>query len=76
MVNWVDILHRIDDNSFQNLYIFETTNQTHCAALYQNVTLSQQLQGFQSVTIGPNESLSSFDKPLFVPDVGSDFDYF
>lgn len=68
MVNWMNILHSIDNDSFQNFDIFETSNNADSTTLNQNITFSQQLECFQCVSIGANQSLSSFDESLFVSD--------
>lgn len=73
VIDRVNILHGINNDPPQNLNILEPSNNTNCATLHQNVTLSEKFQSFKSISIRANQSLPSFYESLFVPDIGSNF---
>lgn len=76
MVNGMNILHSVDNDSFKDFDIFKTANNTDSTTLNQNITLSQQLKCFQCISIWANKSLSSFNESLFVSDKRPDFNDF
>ena len=41
VIDWMHILHGIDDYSPQNFDLFESTNDAYCAPLHENITLCQ-----------------------------------
>jgi len=75
-VDGVSILHAVDYNSLHCLQIFKFTHHRNSVTLHKDVALIKQLQGFEGHAVGANETLSTLDEFLAIPDDSTDLDHF
>ena len=70
------VVHGVDDYFSNCFELLEVAHGWHSVALYQNVAVGQKFKSFKGFSIRSYQSLSSFDKLVFVSDHASDFNYF
>jgi hypothetical protein len=73
-VNWVDVVHAIDDNPADFLQLLVATHSRHGVSLYKHVTLCQKLNSLQRGPVGAYDTLTTLDEALAIPYETSDFD--
>ena len=66
-VDRVNVRHAVFDDTSHFLQALVGAHHRDCGALAKYVGLSQQLKGLESLAVGAQDSLSPFDKFLFVP---------
>ena len=70
------IFHTFYDNFHDSLEVSKVAHSADSVTLDENVAISQQLESLESLTIGPDQTLSTLDKLLFVANEATNFDYF
>ena len=71
----VNIVHTIHDNPSNFFETLERPHGRNSIPLDQHITFGQQLDGFESASVGTDDPLSSFDESLLVSNHASNLDH-
>lgn len=64
----MDVPHSVEDHLSDCFKLFKVAHRAYCVSLDKDVTISQKLKRFKSLSIWPDKSLPPLDKLFFIPD--------